>query len=346
MLAAMHKELHARVGELSGGVVKSIYFGGGTPSLLSGQEIQSFIEAVSAMTELSKDAEITLEANPDDLMSEKLQELAQTKVNRLSIGVQSFFTVDLKWMNRAHHAEQAKESIQLAQQHGFKNITIDLIYGSPTTTNEHWQENLKIWHELNLPHLSAYCLTVEQNTALHHAIKKGLTQPPKEKKAVEQFEILLDFCAHHEIDAYEISNYAKDGNHAKHNSTYWFGKPYVGIGPSAHSFDGNNIRRWNVANNQKYIKSIAEHQQYWDEETLNENDRINEYLMTRLRTKWGITKSDFVNQFGDGKWPLVANEFERLVREKVVVEQDENYVLSRKGKFVADHVIRTLLLVS
>ena len=256
MLTAIKKEIFLRRDELQNKNLRSLYFGGGTPSILSSDEIKSIIDEVGRFFSFDEHIEITLEANPDDLTAVFLKDISNSPINRLSIGTQSFFDEDLKLMNRAHNAQQADSSIKRAQDNGFENITIDLIYGSPTSTVEQWKYNLDKIIALEVPHVSAYALTVEPKTVLDHWIKINAIAAPDESAQNEAFFYMSTFLKDQGFNHYEISNFGKPGFHSKHNSAYWQYCEYLGIGPSAHSFDGHRRRSWNVANNSIYIKKI------------------------------------------------------------------------------------------
>ena len=275
-------------------VINTVYFGGGTPSLLSYDELAVIFEKLNAHFTISPTAEITLEANPDDLNSAKLKELTASPINRLSIGIQSFYEDDLKWMNRAHNAEQAISSVKGAQDKGLENITIDLIYGIPTLDNTKWKNNLQKAFELSVPHISAYCLTVEPRTALADMIKKKKVLNINEQQSIEHFTILVEEMKQHNFVQYEISNFCKNKRYSKHNSNYWKGESYLGLGPSAHSFDGKN-RQWNVSNNALYINSLTNNKINFEREELSEKKRYNEYILTTLRTMWGLILMLFLN---------------------------------------------------
>ena len=249
------QEMKIQSSFLEGTNIRTIYFGGGTPSILSKDEIKVLFEALNQSFKLENVEEITIEANPDDLTEQKVKELKDTTINRFSIGVQSFQAKDLEYMNRAHNVYQAHDSIKRVQDAGWENITVDLIFGTPTLSHEKWQENMQTVIDLNVPHLSAYGLTVEEKTPLHHAIKKGKQLPLDEEKSKVQFEMLMDFIPNNGLEQYEISNYAKEGFESKHNGSYWTDEKYLGLGPSAHSFDGER-RIWNISNNISYINSI------------------------------------------------------------------------------------------
>ena len=266
--------------------VSTIYFGGGTPSILSAQEIKNILDEIKKNYPVKEDAEITLEANPDDLTKEKLKSLKDTGINRLSIGIQSFSDADLKFMNRVHDSKMALDSIKAAQDTGFSNLTIDCIYGTPTLSDEQWIHNLKTALELGIPHLSCYSLTVEPRTALAQFIKTGKVPPVEEAKAASQFELLMQFADDNNYEQYEISNFAKNKMYSLHNSNYWKNENYLGLGPSAHSYNGTS-RQWNVASNSAYIESLHQHKIPFEKEELTITQQYNEYILTSLRTIWG-----------------------------------------------------------
>ncbi|NNE28353.1 MAG: radical SAM family heme chaperone HemW, partial [Saprospiraceae bacterium] len=311
------KELSIRKDYLESKELNSVYFGGGTPSLLSEADLDKLWEGILIYFSLSDNCEVTLEANPDDLDEKKVKYLANSPVNRLSIGIQSFFDEDLKWMNRAHSAKEAKKSIELCQQAGFDQITIDLIYGVPTCNDIQWEKNIDYFLSQNLPHLSAYALTVEPGTALNNWINKQKVPPLDEERALHQFSILQDRLSSARFEQYEISNFAKDQQYAIHNSNYWSGKPYLGIGPSAHSYNGNT-RQWNVSNNAKYLRSIADGSPSYDQEKLSKLDNYNEAVMLGLRTQWGVSLetiqnigSEFAEYFEKTAAPQIGEKLER-----------------------------------
>jgi len=296
MLAAIHRELFLRKDELAGESIETIYFGGGTPSILAVDEINTLIDTVYQQYTVVEQPEITLEANPDDLDSATMQRLAQSKVNRLSIGIQSFGEEDLKMMNRAHNAQEAISCLQEAVQY-FDNISIDLIYGIPNLSNERWIANIQRILDLGIPHISCYALTVEERTALNKLIQKGVIPSPKEEVAHAHFMLLIEKLRANGYIHYELSNFAKPGYYSKNNSAYWLGKKYLGIGPSAHSFDGR-YRSWNISNNPLYIKAIEAGELPSEIEELSVFDRYNEYVMTGLRTIWGVDLTRVSNEFG------------------------------------------------
>ena len=342
MVAAIIKEIALQKEYLQGEQLQSVYFGGGTPSLLTIRDVEKIFDTIHQYHSVAADAEITLEANPDDLTIQKLKDLSKTAINRLSIGTQSFFEKDLKWMNRAHTAQEAKTCIQAAQDNGFENITIDLIYGTPTTTNEMWEENIQTAIQLNIPHLSCYCLTVEPDTALDHFVKKGTKEAVDEEKAAQQFEILMDLSARAGYEHYEISNFAKPDRHARHNSNYWLGASYLGIGPSAHSFNGNS-RQWNIAHNTKYIKALQENQLTFEKELLTTDQQYNEYILTALRTKWGCQLQK-IKAWGVQYEQYFLKTVEPYLKEQLIQESRQTYTLSSKGKLLADRIAMNLFI--
>ncbi|TJZ60438.1 radical SAM family heme chaperone HemW [Sphingobacterium olei] len=344
MLQAMHKELQIRASYLEDKTVQSIYFGGGTPSILEADEVSRLIDQVGRYFDIDSEAEITLEANPDDLDSAKVQALRNTPINRFSIGIQSFYEEDLKWMNRAHNALEAQSSIMRVQDAGFENITCDLIYGYPLLTDEKWKSNMQRLIDFEIPHISSYAMTVENRTALDHFIKQGTTAPLNEDQSAEQMSILIETLISKGFEHYEISNFAKPGKYAKHNTNYWKGKHYLGIGPSAHSFNGTS-RAWNVANNAKYCTGILENSFHLETEQLSLEDRVNEYIMTSLRTMWGIDLDKVKNDFGADTENYLTKEVRQFVEKGEVELTDHTLRLTSVGKLVADHIASTLFLI-
>lgn len=345
MMNAIKKELFLRKDELDNKKLSSLYIGGGTPSMLSIEDIQSLIDTVLKHFEFSKDIEITLEANPDDLDSNFTKELSKTFVNRLSIGTQSFFDEDLLLMNRAHSAMQAQDSIKRVQDVGFENITIDLIYGSPTSNMEIWKQNLDKVIELQIPHVSSYALTIEPKTAFENWIKRSKINAPSEDKQNEQFFFMSDFLTSQGFDHYEISNFGKPNFHSKHNSAYWEYKPYLGIGPSAHSYNGENIRSWNIRNNPFYIKQINNNDLPIEREILSENDCYNEMIMIGLRTQKGISQSALENTFSKD----ILERGEKLLKQKIeqgfVEKINDQIIIPKKHWFFADGIASDLFII-
>lgn len=343
LIQAINKELEIRKNEIST-PLETIYFGGGTPSILNEIELESIFETIYKNYSTKNLKEITLEANPDDLNKEKLNFLKSTPINRFSIGVQSFFEEDLKLMNRAHNAQEAETSIKLAQDFGFENITIDLIYGSTTTTNEVWKQNLQKAIALNVPHISSYALTVEEKTILDHQIKKGITKPVDEDRQNEQFQLLVDTLTSNNFIQYEISNFGKENYFSLHNSNYWKGIHYLGIGPSAHSYNGKT-RVWNIANNSKYIQTINENKLPQEIEVLNEVEQFNEMIMIGLRTIYGIDLNRINSEFSQ---PLVNSfyqELNQLINENLVEKKENRIILKPEAKFFADGIASRLFYI-
>lgn len=342
MVQALIKEISLQKDYLKDRELRSIYFGGGTPSLLNEKELKDIFEAIHQYYTVVEDAEITLEANPDDLTKDYLQMLRHTPVNRLSIGVQSFWDEDLLFMNRAHQAAEAISCIRAAQDTGFSNLTIDLIYALPALSNERWQQNLETFSRLDIPHLSAYCLTVEEGTALHYFVKKAKAPPVDEQRAAQQFEMLMDFAERQQYIHYEISNFAAKSSHiAVHNTAYWKGSHYLGIGPSAHSYDGIS-RHWNIANNALYIKAIEERHLPLEREVLSHTDQYNEYLLTRLRTCWGIETNE-LKRIAPRYASSFAEKIQGFEHKGWVEKTNGGWVLSRKGKMLADKISAELM---
>ncbi len=318
-------------------LIETIYFGGGTPSLLSAEELDKIFKTLYDNFSIAKNAEITLEANPDDLSKSKLQELKSSPVNRLSIGIQSFFEDDLKLMNRAHTAQHAENCIKESLQAGFENITVDLIYGTPELSNENWKKNLVKVFSFGIPHLSSYSLTVEQKTPLESHIKKGKVKPVDEEQSAEQFLILMDEAAKNGYEHYEISNFCKPGFRSRHNSNYWKGIKYLGLGPSAHSFDGNS-RQWNISNNFRYIKAIAENKIPSEKETLTLEQKFNEYIMTGLRTSTGISLEKVRTEFGENYLSKLLVEAENYLDCSKIILKENHLILTNQGKLIADRI--------
>jgi oxygen-independent coproporphyrinogen-3 oxidase len=343
MLKALRQEINLRKKYLAEEKIETIYFGGGTPSLLSADELQVLIGEITDLFEVSSTAEITLEANPDDLNPQKVRELRQTLINRFSIGVQSFFEEDLQWMNRAHSAEEAQSSIKRVQDAGFENITADLIYGFPLLTKPKWEHNIQQIIELKIPHISSYSMTVEPATALSSFIKKGEQKPMDEGQSAAQFLILMEQLREAGFDHYEISNFAKPGLFSKHNSNYWEGVPYLGIGPSAHSFNGES-RQWNISNNSKYVDQISLKKIPAEMEFLSTENRINEYIMTSLRTSKGMNLEKITERYGSDYANEVKNGLEPFADKNWITIKDQVVILTTDGKLFADHIASELFL--
>lgn len=343
MLKALSQEIDLRKNYLAGETIETIYFGGGTPSLLSADELQILIGAITDLYEVSPTAEITLEANPDDLNPQKVREFRQTLVNRFSIGIQSFFEEDLKWMNRAHTAPEAQSSIKRVQDAGFENITADLIYGFPLLSTAKWEHNIQQLIELHIPHISSYSMTVEPATALSSFIKKGEQKPMDEGQSSARFLILMEQLTEAGFEHYEISNFAKPGLYSKHNSNYWEGVSYLGIGPSAHSFNGES-RQWNVSNNSKYIDQIQLKKIPAEMEMLSTENRINEYIMTSLRTSKGMSLQKITERFGSDYANEVRNGLEPFADKNWINLKEQIVTLTTDGKLFADHIASELFI--
>jgi oxygen-independent coproporphyrinogen-3 oxidase len=335
------KEIDLQKDYLGGEKIETIYFGGGTPSLLSKEDLDLIFDKIYSTHSVSGMPEITLEANPDDLTLDKLKELKETSINRLSIGIQSFSEEDLKFMNRAHNAMEAENCLKFAQDLGFENLTIDLIYGSPTTSDIQWSKNLETVFQYQIPHISCYCLTVEPKTALAHFVKVGKAKPVDENQAARQFEMLIQSMSLNEYEHYEISNFAKKGWYSKHNSSYWKGAKYLGLGPSAHSFDGSS-RQWNVANNAHYIKALNNKVLNFEKEIISPETRYNEYVMTSLRTSWGCDSKELL-KIGEKYERFFLKNVSQYIETKLVEEKgNQVYILTKKGKLLADNIAMEL----
>lgn len=345
MVAALKKEIFLRKGELESTHLKSLYFGGGTPSLLKVDELKAIIDEILKYFTFESDIEITLEANPDDLTHNFLKQLAGTEINRLSIGTQSFFAEDLLLMNRAHNASEAESSIKRAQDFGLVNISVDLIYGSPTSGFEVWKENLRKVIALEVPHVSSYALTVEPKTALNTWIAQGKVSAPKEDLQNQEFFYMSDFLKDHQFDHYEISNFGKAGFHSKHNSAYWKSHEYLGIGPSAHSFNGRTERSWNIANNKLYINSLNENKLPKETEILTEKERYNEMMMIGLRTSWGVDLAALENNFGEEILAHFHQSIQARVEDGVLIMENNHLKIPEKNWFLADGIASDLFLV-
>ena len=345
MLSAIKKEIQLRHNELENKTLKSLYFGGGTPSVLSVDEIKSLIDEIQKYFSFDNNIEITLESNPDDLNKNFLKELSQTEINRLSIGTQSFFDEDLKLMNRAHNASEAESSIKRAQDFGLVNISVDLIYGSPTSNFEIWKDNLSKTIELQVPHVSSYALTVEPKTALEKWIENGKVSSPQEAEQNQEFYYMKDFLKDNGFDHYEISNFGKPGFHSKHNSAYWKSEPYLGIGPSAHSYNGHLERSWNIANNPIYIKNLNQNILPKEKEILTEKDRFNEMIMIGLRTIWGVDLNRINQNFSSEVIDYLNQETKSKI-ESGILEIENNYLkIPEKHWFLADGIASDLFIV-
>ena len=346
LLQAMLQELEMRRDYFKGEAIETIYFGGGTPSLLSADEINRIFDRIVTLFPVNELKECTLEANPDDLNSAYLKSLRSTPVNRFSIGVQSFRDEDLRYMHRAHNASEADYAIKAAQDAGFTNLSIDLIYGTPGLSDTGWKDNLNRIQSLGIPHFSAYALTVEEGTALHHSIQKKKATPVDAAQSAAQFEILMERAPVMGYEHYEISNLALPGMYAVHNTAYWQGKPYLGIGPSAHSFDGEKTRRWNVANNALYTKNILAGTSAFDEEILTSIQRLNEYIMTSLRTMWGCDLKKIERAWGSDYVNRMLEDAQQFVETGRLQIADDKLLLTNEGKLFADGIAGELFIDS
>ena len=362
MVLALAKEIQLRKNEFQDEIVETIYFGGGTPSILSIEDLRFLIDAVYRNYKVVENPEITLEANPDDLHLDfarfdyetDLSVRAKSRtifeaykeigINRLSIGIQSFFEDDLKLMNRAHNAEESKKCLEIASQY-FDNISIDLIYGIPEMSNEKWLQNIETALSFGVPHISSYALTVEPKTALHSFIQKGIIPQPDDEVAQKHFHILVDKLSENGFIHYELSNFGKENYFSKNNSSYWLGKKYIGIGPSAHSYDGKN-RGWNLSNNSLYIKSIQENKLPIEIETLTKTDRYNEYIMTGLRTIWGVSLERVEQEFGKTYLDYLNRQAAKFIEDHLLFVDDNILRTTKKGKFLSDGIASDLFLLN
>ena len=343
VLQAMKRELALRRGQQVG-PLQTVYFGGGTPSLLTADEIASFIAMADTLYGLSEGVEVTLEANPDDLSPEKIRDLSQTGVNRLSIGIQSFEERELRWMNRAHTGEEALGCLEAVTRH-FDNYSLDLIYGIPGSKPGDWASNLSLALAFRPPHISAYALTVEPGTALGSFIDRGLSPDVDEDRAEQDFNHLMATLDAAGYDHYEISNFALPGYYSRNNSAYWQGLSYLGIGPAAHSFDGSR-RWWNPSHNLKYIRALEKGELPAEEELLSTRDRYNEIVMTGLRTRWGVSLRAVRDRFGPGYEQFLLKQAAPYIRDQFLFLEDGVLYTSRKGKFLADGIASDLFMVN
>ena len=340
LVQALHREIRLQRTYLHNDIVETIYFGGGTPSLLNAMEISQLINTIHQNLKVDSKVEITLEANPDDLNTIKLRGLGHTPVNRLSIGLQSFFDEDLKWMNRAHSAAEADLCIKTAQDAGFHNLTVDLIYGYPLLTDEKWDYNLQKVFGAGVPHVSAYAMTVESGTALASVISRGLQPAIDDSQSAVQFVYLMNEMAANGFEHYEISNFCRPGHYSRHNSSYWQRAKYLGIGPSAHSYNGD-MRQWNVANNNLYIQAINGGIVPFESEVLSSTDQLNEYVMTSLRTIWGLDLQKLYTMKTSSNAELLkaARPF---FKNGWITQKDHFITLTQAGKLYADHIASQL----
>ena len=344
MVMALVKEIQMRKMELEKEQIETIYFGGGTPSILSLKEIQVLIDAVYENFNVTESPEITLEANPDDLDDDTIIQLANSPVNRLSIGIQSFFEEDLKLMNRAHNAMEAKRCLQTATQY-FDNISLDLIYGMPNMSNEKWLQNVQTALSFGVPHISSYALTVEPKTALKKLIEKKVVEAPKDEVAQEHFLVLIEELEKNGFVHYELSNFGKPDYFSKNNTAYWLGKKYIGIGPSAHSYNGKE-RSWNIANNTLYLKAIQENNLPNEVEELTKTDRYNEYIMTGLRTIWGVSLKRVEFEYGERYLLYLLEQSKKYIHSEHFQIEADVLTTTKKGKFLSDGIASDLFLLN
>ncbi len=340
LIAALLKETSLQKKYLDDESVETIYFGGGTPSLLEIDELKLLLEKIRLTFSVNADAEITLEANPDDITEEKLKEWRTIGINRLSIGVQSFFEEDLVWMNRAHNAEQAIDNLQLAIKQ-FDNITIDLIYGHPLLNDEKWKKNIDQVISLNIPHISCYALTVEPKTPLQKMIRERKKEDVSPEKQADQFIILMNRLSETGYEHYEISNFAKPGHRSRHNSSYWQGKKYLGLGPSAHSFNGTS-RQWNVSNNNKYISALYKNELPFEKEILTPTQQLNEYIMTSLRTMEGLDLERVRSRVSGVRSQEIIKRSQKFIDNGKLILKEEKLILTKEGKLLADGIAAAL----
>ncbi len=344
MIQALVHELELRKNYLGNEAIETIYFGGGTPSIVPAKDIAHILNFIESNFELGSNVEITLEANPDDLNKTQLQSLYQTGINRLSIGVQSFHDRDLEWMNRAHKKSEAIDSIRRAQDIGIENISIDLIYGTPGLSDKEWKENIYQALDLGVPHISSYALTVEEKTPLGNWVQKKKVKPMDEEQAAAQFEILMEELAQNDFEHYEISNFAKPGFYSRHNSSYWEGKKYLGIGPSAHSFNKTS-RTWNIRNNAIYLTKIYADELPSETEVLQRKDLFNEYLMISLRTSKGADLNYIESEFGSDVLSELKKNIQPFVDKNWILLENNFIKTTKQGKLMADGIASELFIL-
>ncbi|MFW5755342.1 MAG: radical SAM family heme chaperone HemW [Tangfeifania sp.] len=343
-ITPLKKEIFLRKDFTGGEKIETIYFGGGTPSVLKQEELEEIFHFLKSEFSVLPDAEITFEANPDDLTPGYLNAIFEAGVNRLSIGIQSFQDKHLKKMNRRHSAKQAVYSVLNAEKTGFLNISVDLIYGLPNLTIKEWRQSLNEVFQLPVNHLSAYHLTYHEGTPFYTWLKKGTLKELSEQQSVEQFNVLIDKCREAGFEQYEISNFARNQHYSKHNTAYWTGKTYLGLGPSAHSFNGL-VRTWNVAHVESYIKAIEKGSSFFQQEVLSETDRYNEYILTHIRTKWGVSAKYIRENFGEEKANLFSTGVEKYLQNDLLQKDNGNFVLKREGLFVSDDIMANLMII-
>ena len=344
MISCIKKELISRKNYLKSSSVKTIYFGGGTPSILTKYDTNTILKTIYDNYKVSEKLEITLEANPDDLNRKKIADFFNIGINRLSIGVQSFKDDDLIFLNRNHSREDAIRSIKIAQEIGYKNISVDLMYGLPKQSLKDWEDNLNLLFDLNIQHLSAYMLTLEKKTKLFEYVKKNKVKMIDDLTIINQYYRLLSIAKKNNFVQYEISNFAKNNTLSKHNTSYWQNKLFLGVGPSAHSFDYKS-RRWNIASNKKYIEKLNNNNIYFEEEVLTISQKFNEYILTNLRTKWGVNINTIKSRFGDKYAWHTKKMMQKWIEKKYIKENNEIIILTDDGSVFADKIISDLFLV-
>ncbi|MDQ6528234.1 radical SAM family heme chaperone HemW [Flavobacterium sp. LHD-85] len=344
MVLALAKEINVRKNEFKNEIIETIYFGGGTPSVLSNDEINFLISEVYKNYKLVENPEITLEANPDDLSAERILELSKSPINRLSIGIQSFYEDDLKMMNRAHNSAEAKKCLEEATKY-FDNISLDLIYGIPGMSDEMWRQNIQTALDFGIPHISSYALTVEPKTALSKLIRTGKIAEPQDEAASNHFMILVEMLQQNGFIHYELSNFGKENYFSKNNSAYWLGKKYIGIGPSAHSYDGEK-RGWNIANNSLYLKAIQNDELPVETEILTISDRYNEYIMTGLRTIWGVSLERIEKDFGSEYLNYLLEQSQKFLNDDLLSIENNILKPTPKGKFLTDGIASDLFYLN
>lgn len=343
-LRAIEKEMELRGEYIDDDTLETIYLGGGTPSRLSGNDLERIFNAISRRFSIAEGAEITLEANPDDIRPDYLSALRDLPINRISMGIQSFRPEDLRLLNRRHDREQAIRAVELCQAHGFTNLSIDLIYGLPGQTPEAWEENLRQAIRLGTPHLSAYHLTYEEGTALYKRLQAGQVEPVDEEVSVTLFHILTERMAEAGFQHYEISNFARPGFHAQHNSAYWTGKPYLGLGPSAHSYNRTS-REWNVASLPLYLRGIESGQPATERETLDLSTRYNDFIITGLRTMWGISLDKLRAEFGEALLAYCQKQALPYIQRGLLRQENDRLALSQAGILLSDGIMSELMYI-
>ena len=345
LLAGLKKELEGRASELDYEIINTIYLGGGTPSVLLIDEQRDLLNTIRQDYTVSDDAEITMEANPDDLSQAILSALREIGYNRLSMGIQSFSEADLKLMNRRHGVMQAVQSVKWAKNAGFKNISIDLIYGLPNQTIEEWERNVRIAVELDVQHISAYNLTYHEGTVFYEQLKRGMLKELPDELSLQQFELLIRVLKDAGFEHYEISNFCKPGLYSQHNSSYWKNKKSLGIGPSAHSFDLNS-RRWNVSSIEKYLHGIENNQPYYEIEVLTEQDRYNDCIITGLRTIWGVSEAWIKEEFSESYFIHFQKIRNKNMNSGHISFHSGTVSLSPEGLFISDRIIEDFMVIS